>query len=118
MPSFKSAFIKQKKWVAALCYALGILGSTNLAAQSWPDKPIKMIVPFAAGGSADILGRILSQELGKNLGQNVIVENRGGSRRKYWGRTSSQISSGWLHHSPSLWQHDDRKSLYLQKGIY
>ena len=79
MSSFKSTFIKQKKWVAVLCYALGILGSSNLAAQSWPDKPIKMIVPFAAGGSADILGRILSQELGKNLGQNVIVENRGGA---------------------------------------
>jgi tripartite-type tricarboxylate transporter receptor subunit TctC len=79
MSSFKSTFIKQKKWVAVLCYALGILGSSNLAAQSWPDKPIKMIVPFAAGGSADILGRILSQELSKNLGQNVIVENRGGA---------------------------------------
>ena len=79
MSLFKSTFMKQKKWVAVLCYALGILGSTNLAAQSWPDKPIKMIVPFAAGGSADILGRILSQELSKNLGQNVIVENRGGA---------------------------------------
>ena len=69
MSSFKSTFIKQKKWVAVLCYARGILGSSNLAAQSWPDKPIKMIVPFAAGGSADILGRILSQELSKNLGK-------------------------------------------------
>ena len=79
MSLFKSVFIQPKKWLVTLCYALGILSSVNLAAQTWPDKPIKIIVPFAAGGSADILGRILSQELSKNLGQNVIVENRGGA---------------------------------------
>ena len=73
------AAIKANKTIYALCVSIGLLTSTNLCAQSWPDKPIKMIVPFAAGGSADILGRILSQELAKNLGQNVIVENRGGA---------------------------------------
>ena len=79
MQIFNSARIQFGKSLVMLCISLGILGSTNLAAQTWPDKPIKMIVPFAAGGSADILGRILSQELSKNLGQNVIVENRGGA---------------------------------------
>ena len=67
------------KATVTLAILLPILGITNASAQSWPDKPIKMIVPFAAGGSADILGRILSQELSKNLGQNVIIENRGGA---------------------------------------
>ena len=71
--------IQPKKLLVTLVLSLGILGSTNIIAQTWPDKPIKMIVPFAAGGSADILGRILSQELSKNLGQNVVVENRGGA---------------------------------------
>ena len=70
---------KKNKWILALCMTFGMLCSANLSAQTWPDKPIKMIVPFAAGGSADILGRILAQELSKNLGQNVIVENRGGA---------------------------------------
>lgn len=79
MQLFNGTPIKSNKLFITICVSLGLLGSSNLSAQTWPDKPIKMIVPFAAGGSADILGRILSQELSKNLGQNVIVENRGGA---------------------------------------
>ena len=79
MKALHSIFILYRKIISILCLSLGIFGSTNLAAQAWPDKPIKIIVPFAAGGSADILGRILAQDLGKNLGQNVLVENRGGA---------------------------------------
>ena len=68
------------KYICSFFATLTLLaGPQSSLAQQWPDKPIKMIVPFAAGGSADILGRILAQELGKNLGQNVIVENRGGA---------------------------------------
>ena len=48
-------------------------------AQSWPDKPVKLIIPFAAGGTTDILGRILAQQLTTIWGQNVIVENKGGA---------------------------------------
>ena len=48
-------------------------------AQSWPDKPVKLIIPFAAGGTTDILGRILAQQMTTILGQNVIVENKGGA---------------------------------------
>lgn len=65
--------------LSAALSSIGILATSPAAAQSWPDKPIKIVVPFAAGGSADILGRILAQDLGKNLGQNVVVENRGGA---------------------------------------
>lgn len=49
-----------------------------LAQQGWPSKPIRYIVPFAAGGSTDILGRIASEKLATALGQPVIVENKGG----------------------------------------
>jgi tripartite-type tricarboxylate transporter receptor subunit TctC len=49
------------------------------AAQTYPVRPIKLIVPFAPGGPADVIGRILGQQLGPVLGQNIVIENRGGA---------------------------------------
>ena len=70
--AIKSALIS----IGALLY----LTSPSIAqAQSWPDKPVKLIIPFAAGGTTDILGRILAQQMTTILGQNVIVENKGGA---------------------------------------
>ena len=53
--------------------------STGAAAQAYPDKPIHMIVPFAAGGTVDIVGRLLGARLGEALGQPFIIENKGGA---------------------------------------
>lgn len=54
--------------------------ATPALAQSWsPTRPLRMIVPFVAGGSTDVAARILSDQMGERLGQPVIVENRGGS---------------------------------------
>ena len=49
-----------------------------VAAQAYPNKTVKLIVPFAAGGTTDIVARIVADQLGKELGQTVIIENRGG----------------------------------------
>ena len=48
-------------------------------AQTWPSKSVKLIVPFPAGGSADTLSRLVSQELQDRLGQPFVVENRTGA---------------------------------------
>ncbi len=48
-------------------------------AQSWPTKPVTLVVPFATGGTTDALARAVGQELSKSLGQSVIVENKGGA---------------------------------------
>jgi tripartite-type tricarboxylate transporter receptor subunit TctC len=48
-------------------------------AQSWPARPVKIIVPFAPGGTADTLGRIVAQKLGESLKANFVVENRAGA---------------------------------------
>ena len=61
-----------------------VLASAALAlplaaqAQSWPSKPIRYIVPFAPGGTTDILGRLIGRGLTETLGQQVIVDNRPG----------------------------------------
>ena len=49
------------------------------AAQDWPARPVTMIVPYAAGGPVDTVGRIMAQGLSEVLGQQVIVENIGGA---------------------------------------
>ena len=60
----------------ATCAALG---SAPATAQSWPTKPVTVIVPFPAGGGTDAFARPLFAQLTKQLGQQVIVDNRGGA---------------------------------------
>ena len=66
----------------AILLMLSVVASLGLAsaqAQDWPSRPVKLIVPFGAGGPTDILARIISHELGERLGQPVVIENRPGA---------------------------------------
>ena len=70
-------------WRKALAISLALLGSIALAmpahAQAWPQKPVVIIVPFAAGGNTDGIARMTAQRLGDAFGQQFVVENRGGA---------------------------------------
>ncbi len=75
----KQIVSKAYKTLALIIGAIILIASPTANAQNWPTKPIKLIIPFAAGGTTDILGRLLAQQLTKDLGQNVIVENKPGA---------------------------------------
>src|SRR5690349_18501464 len=62
-----------------LLLALGVVLSVPAAAQDWPSRTIRVIVPYPAGGPADIMGRLAAQKLQEKLGVAVIVENRTGA---------------------------------------
>src|SRR5690242_2034115 len=59
--------------------AIGLLLASPLQAQTWPDKPIHIIVAFTPGSATDVIGRSVSNELSAKLGQPVIVENKPGA---------------------------------------
>ncbi len=66
--------------VAVLSIALGLASYTQLvSAQSWPTKPIKLVVPYPPGGGTDVIARIMQEPLGQALGQQIIIDNRGGA---------------------------------------
>lgn len=56
-----------------------VLGFSGMVHAAYPDRPIKLVVPYPPGGATDVIGRILAKNLGDSLGQQVIVENRGGA---------------------------------------
>lgn len=70
--------VKAFTWCVACVVAPPALGQST-AVQTWPVKPVRIIAPFAPGGSADTLGRIVATRLTDALGQSFVVENRGGA---------------------------------------
>jgi tripartite-type tricarboxylate transporter receptor subunit TctC len=64
---------------AALAALLSCAAVTSFAADAWPSRPIKLIVPYGAGSSPDVAARIITEKLGPRLGQSFIVENRPGA---------------------------------------
>jgi tripartite-type tricarboxylate transporter receptor subunit TctC len=68
-----------RRGLLALSAAALLGGTREAAAQEWPQRPIRVIVPFGPGGGADIIGRIIAQSLQEKLGQPVVIENRPGA---------------------------------------
>jgi len=65
-------------FIVVIAAAPAVLPLEGASAQSYPEKPIKLVVPFVPGSPVDVLGRVVSQQLGTRLGQSVVVDNRPG----------------------------------------
>jgi len=64
---------------AGFLILLAFFSFSNLFAQSWPQRPVRLVVPFTPGGNVDIVTRIVAQGLAEELKQNVVVENKPGA---------------------------------------
>ena len=72
--------MEKRNWLRSLCAAaLVLLVWGGAQAQNYPTKPVRLIVPFPAGGATDLFARTLSQKLSEKMGTSLVVENRPGA---------------------------------------
>jgi tripartite-type tricarboxylate transporter receptor subunit TctC len=69
---------KHRVFCASLLLA-AMMTSAFVHAQSWPTRPIRLVVPFAPGGNTDIIARAIAPKMTQELGQQILIDNRGGA---------------------------------------
>jgi tripartite-type tricarboxylate transporter receptor subunit TctC len=101
---------------AALAGLLALTGTAS--AQDWPTRPVTMIVPFAAGGPTDVLGRVMAQRVGEILGQQVVVENVAGAGGMTGSARGAQADpDGYTFVLGTVGTHAQNQTLY-KKPLY
>lgn len=100
------------KTLAAAALAVTGMGSA-LAADAYPDKPLTMVVPFSAGGTTDILARIVGQALGQELGQTIIIDNKPGAGGNIGAQQASRAKAdGYTLFMGTVGTHAINQALY------
>lgn len=98
----------------ALALLLFAAGLTSAAAETWPARPVKVIVGFAAGGPTDLFARLIAQKLSEQTGKNFYVENVGGAGGNIGAGRAAQsapdgytllVTGGNLTNNPYLYSH-------------
>ena len=91
--------------ISAAMAVLLTLASPALAQSNYPTRPITFIVPFAPGGPADVLGRLIGQKMSEDLGQQVVIDNRSGANTIVGAIAAAPLSALFSKglHAPSPW---------------
>jgi tripartite-type tricarboxylate transporter receptor subunit TctC len=72
-------FLNRRAWLCAAASVVALSAGTAVQAQAYPTKPIRLVVPFAAGGGTDVLARVVGEKMSAGLGQPVIIDNKPGA---------------------------------------
>jgi tripartite-type tricarboxylate transporter receptor subunit TctC len=103
----------KKRYGLALAALLALTGAA--AAQDFPSRPMTMIIPFAAGGPTDVLGRLIAQRMGEVLGQTVVVENVGGAGGMTGSKRVAEAKpDGYTFGIGTVGTHAQNQSLYAR----
>ena len=98
-----------KNRVIAVGALAALVACSAVSAQGWPNRPIRLIVPFAAGGPSDVVGREVAARLQENLGQPVIVDIRAGANSTIGAKQTPSASAGKINlPSRARQRHSDR----------
>jgi tripartite-type tricarboxylate transporter receptor subunit TctC len=108
-----------KRIVALGVVLAGLAGLPgSVGAQNYPTRPITMVIPFAAGGPTDVLGRVVAAEMGKSLGQQVMVENVTGAGGQTGSkRVADAAPDGYSFVIGTVGTHAQSQTLY-KKPLY
>jgi len=106
--------ISRRRLLGAIGAAAGLIAAGDAAAQTYPSRPIRMIVPFPPGGPIDVMGRLVGDRLASGLGGNVVIENRPGAGAAIGSKAAASAepdgytllfgSSGSLAVTPALYK--------------
>jgi tripartite-type tricarboxylate transporter receptor subunit TctC len=84
----------RRQWIA---FTVAAAAAGSVFAQGYPTKVVKLVVPFAPGGTTDIVARVISEPLGKAIGQSVIVENKAGGGGVIGANETAKASRTAIH---------------------
>src|SRR5258705_356271 len=88
------AFHRSRFLIAFVMLGLSVISASGVRAQDYPAKTVRIIVPLAAGGLADILARTVAQQMTATSGQSVVVENRPGGAGAIAGEAAARSPAG------------------------
>lgn len=107
--------LSRLRTIAGATYLAVFATFSTAAGAAWPDRPVTMIVPWATGGSTDILARVLAQHLGQSLGQPFVVQNRPGASGNLGSNTVAKAKpDGYTLLIGSMSTHTMNQALYSQ----